>query len=280
MRIVSTAGLIILTSSVALSQSAPTQASFEVASIKVAAPPTDGRLMVRMGGDPGRIDYTNVSVRDLIRNAYRVKDHQISGPDWLGSQRFDVTAKLPDGASKDQVPEMLQTLLADRFKLTFHKEPKVLPAYALTVAKAGPKLHEAKAGADAGPRPGMRMMMGPKGRHMTGNVTMQMLADNLSNWMDRPVIDMTGLKGTYAVDMEWSGDDGPQSMRFMRGPGGPEGGPRPEGGGGEARPTDPNADAPTLFTALQDKLGLKLDPRKESVDILIIDHAEKLPTEN
>ncbi len=163
---------------------------------------------------------------------------------------------------------MLQTLLADRFKLTFHKEQKVLPSYALLVAKGGLKLHPSETEGR------LRMMMGPKGRHLTGTVTMQSLADALSNFMDRSVVDMTETKGNFDIDLEWS-DDGQQGGRFMRGPGGPEGGARPEGG-----PHDESADAPTIFTALQEKLGLKLDPRKESLDVLIIDNADKVPTEN
>jgi uncharacterized protein (TIGR03435 family) len=254
--------------------------------------------MVRMGGDAGRVNYTNVSLMNIITNAYKVKEHQVTGPAWLNSERFDVTAKLPAGATRDQVPEMLQTLLADRFKLTLHKENKVLPAYALTPAKGGLKLHESDPDsapvADLGPGPkpngpiprgNMRIMMGPRGRHMTGKVTMQQLADMLANTMDRPVLDMTEAKGVYDVDLEWSGDDGPKGMMAMHGPGGPggggpEGGPRPEGGGPRPESHDESADAPSIFTALQDKLGLKLDPRKAPVDLLIIDHAEKVPTDN
>jgi uncharacterized protein (TIGR03435 family) len=272
MRIVSATGLIIVSTCAAFSQSAPAPLAFEVASIKPAPPPTDGRLMIRMGGDAGRLDYNNVSLKDLLRAAYKVKDPQITGPDWMGSERFNLVAKLPEGASKDQVPAMLQTLLADRFKLTLHKEQKVVPAYALLVGKGGAKLHPAEGEGR------LRVMMGPKGRHMSGVASMTSFADTISNVMDRPVIDLTGIKGSFDIDLEWSGDDGPQSMRAMRGPGGPEGGPRPEGA---PRPEahDESADAPSIFTAL-DKLGLKLDPRKEPVDILIIDHAEKVPTEN
>ncbi len=273
MRIIVTACLFV---GLASAQSKPASPSFEVASIKPAAPPPDGMMRIMMGGDAGRINYTNVSLMDLIWRAFGVLDSRISGPDWIGSARFDVVGKFPPGATREQVPAMLQTLLADRFKLTFHKEPKVLPAYALVAGKGGPKLQNAE-----GEAVGFRMMMGPKGRHMTGKGTMQQFAEALSNGMDRPVLDKTELKGTYDIDLEWSGGDGPQFMRGMAGPGGPGGpgaAPRPEGG--DARPHDESADAPSIFTALQAKLGLKLDPRKESVDVLIIDNAEKVPTEN
>jgi uncharacterized protein (TIGR03435 family) len=246
--------------------------AFEVASIKPATPPADGRLMIRMGGDPGRLDYSNVSLRDIIRNAYKVRNDQISGPDWLNSERYDLKAKLPAGASRDDVPAMLQTLLKDRFKLASHKESKVLPIYALVLAKSGPKLQPAEA---AG---GMRMMMGPKGRHFTGKATLVQLAEMLSNMSDRPVVDMTDLKGAYDIDLEFTSDVSPEGMRIgMPGPGP---GPGPGGPSGEARLHDESADAPTLFTALQEKLGLKLDPRKAPVDIYVIDHAERVPTEN
>jgi len=252
--------------------------SFEVASIKPAAPPTDGRLMVRMGGDAGRVSYVNVSLTNIIMNAFKVKEHQISGPNWLNTERFDVSAKLPAGAARDQVPAMLQNLLTERFKLTLHREPKVLPAYALVLAKTGLKLQPAEVVENAAPGqpggPGMKMMMGPRGRHLAGRITLQQLADSLSNWLDRPVVNMTDTKGVYDVDLEWSGDEGPRSILGMRGPGGgPEGGPRPE-------IHDESADAPSIFTALQEKLGLKLDSTKAPVDILIIDHVEKVPTEN
>jgi uncharacterized protein (TIGR03435 family) len=285
MRRVATAGLIIAASQLVFAGAAEAPLTFEVASVKAAEPPTDGRIMVRMGGDPGRIDYTNVSLMNVITNAFKIKEHQVSGPGWLSSQRFNITAKLPAGATREQVPEMLQTLLKDRFKLAYHKESKVMPAYALVAAKGGPKLHEAEGvevKAGGMPGGGMRMMMGPRGRHMSGKISIQQLADSLGNWLDRPVINETGITGVFDIDLEWSGDEGPQSMRAMRGPGGPgggDGGPRPEGA---PRPEfhDESADAPSIFTSLQDKLGLRLDPRKAPVDIFVIDNAEKVPTEN
>jgi uncharacterized protein (TIGR03435 family) len=271
MRFVSATGLFIVSSYAAFGQSTPVTLSFEVASIKPAQPPTDGLLMVRMSTDAGRVDFQNVSLKDMIRAAYKVKDHQISGPDWMSSERYIVSAKLPANTTKDQVPAMLQALLADRFKLKLQKDQKSMPAYALVVAKGGPKLHEAEG------KDGLRMMMGPKGRHMTGISTMSGLADMLSNVMDRPVIDQTALKGNFDMDLEWSGDDGGGAMRFGLPPRGSGG---PEGGGGEGRHQDESADAPSIFTSLQDKMGLKLDPRKEQVDFLVIENAEKVPTEN
>src|ERR1051326_1052992 len=107
-------------------QPANTALTFEVASIKPAAPPVEGKMMIRMGGDPGRLDWTNVSLRDIIRQAYQVKDYQITGPDWMGSTRFDVVAKVPADTPRSKVPEMLQSLLAERFKLSIHRDTKEL----------------------------------------------------------------------------------------------------------------------------------------------------------
>jgi uncharacterized protein (TIGR03435 family) len=232
--------------------------------------------MVRMNIDAGRLDYTNVSLRDIIRAAFKVRNDQISGPDWLSSERYIVAAKFPPGATKADVPAMLQTLLADRFKLAFHKDSKVVSIYALVQAKGGAKLQPADTPG------GMRMMMGPKGRHLTGKVTLAQLADALSNMEDRPVLDMTELKGAFDIDLEFTSENGPEGMRQgMPGPGpGPGQGPGQGGPAGEGRPHDENADAPSLFTALQEKLGLKLEPRKAPIDLYVIDHAEKVPTEN
>jgi uncharacterized protein (TIGR03435 family) len=260
------AGLIFFTSFATLAQ----QPAFEVASVKPAPPPTDNRMRVGMSGDAGRVNFSNVTLINIMARAYSVKDKQISGPDWLKSERYDIAAKLPAGAPKDQIPTMLQTLLADRFKLALHRETKVLPVYALVVGKSGPKLHHADA------EGGLRVMMGPKGHKMTGSVSIARLADTLSTFMDRPVLDMTELKGNFDIDLDWTAD-GPAG-----GPGffGPGGGGRPPEGGGEGKAAPDSPDAPSIFTAVQEKLGLRLEGRKSPVEILIIDHAERVPTEN
>jgi uncharacterized protein (TIGR03435 family) len=252
---------------VALAASAaPPPLAFEVASIKPAPPPKDNRLSIRTSQDQGRLTMTNVSLRNILTQAYKVKEHQLTTPDWMETTRFDITAKLPQGATKDQVPEMLQTLLADRFKLTMHKESKVLPVYALVAAKGGPKLHEVES---AG---GLRMMMSPKGREMSGRATLNDLADTLSNSLDRAVIDATGLKGIYEIQLAWTPDESDSvASKMQRRPAGPEGGDNKTGD---------SADSPTLFVALQEKMGLKLEPRKSPAEIIVVDSAEKVPTEN
>src|SRR5262249_8989204 len=266
MRGIWVAGLSVFTSFMVFGQpgAAP---SFEVASVKPAPPPTGQNLRVMMGSDPGRINYSNVTLRNVMTRAYDVKANQISGPSWLDSERYDIVATVPPNTPRDQVPLMLQTLLAERFKLALHREKKVMAVYALVVAKNGSKLHPADGEA------GLRMSIGPKGRQMTGKTSLARLADALSNSMDRPVLDVTEIKGVYDIDLEWTPDDSQSAPRFLGG------GPRPDGAG-EGKKTPEGGDAPSIFTALQEKLGLRLEGRKSPVDILIVDHAERVPTEN
>jgi uncharacterized protein (TIGR03435 family) len=141
------AGLIIFTSRAAFGQAAAESPTFEVASVKPAAPQTGMGISVMMRGgpgsaDPGQITYTNVTLKNVLINAYAVKGYQLSGPKWLDSERFDIVAKIPKGATKEQFRLMLQNLLAERFKLTLHHETKEFPMYALVVGKGGPKLKE------------------------------------------------------------------------------------------------------------------------------------------
>src|SRR5580700_6734077 len=135
--------------SAANAQPAEAKLGFEVASVKPSALPA-GNGVIRLGrqdgpgsGDPGRVTYSFSTIRDLIVEAYSVKRSQVSGgPNWLDSERFDIVAKVPQGATKEQVKVMLQNLLAERFKLTLHRETKELPLYALVVGAKGPKLKD------------------------------------------------------------------------------------------------------------------------------------------
>jgi uncharacterized protein (TIGR03435 family) len=307
-RAIAGAGLTVIVACGAFGQTAASLPSFEVASIKAAAPMVNGRLMVRMGGDPGRADFNNVSLRDIIRLAYSVKDYQISGPDWMNSARFDIVAKIPDGAPKDQVPLMWQTLLAERFKLQMHREIKELPMYALVVAKNGPKMKESEIdpNAPAGGGPGFggpsanggppslppirigkdgtpQLPAGGRGPMMMiglgrGHVTAKMmgmpgLVDMLARSVDRPVIDQTELKGTYDFTLDYTPDE---STRMPM----PAGiAPPPPGGGEMHGPENPDSGL-SLFAALQAQLGLKLEAKKGPVELIVIDRVEKAPTEN
>lgn len=282
----------------------PASPTFEVASIKPAAPQEMGRMMMGTRGgpgtpDPGQYTATNMPLSRLIMQAYNVRSFQVTGPSWVDSQRFDVGAKVPPGTTKEQFQQMLQNLLAERFKLKVHKESKEVPIYALTVGKGGIKMKESApldpnatqetgrmappaTGKDGMPRMaaggrGVQMMMGPNGFRMQGgHVTTAQLADLLSNQLGRPVIDMTGLTAEYDYTLDFS----PEGLQMMKGMpampppgalGGERGGPGAEGG---------RESGPTLFTAVQEQLGLKLEPRKGPVDLIVVDSAEKTPIEN
>lgn len=283
-------------------QAQPGKLEFEVASVKPAAPQTGGRIFVgRQGGpgtpDPGRVTFTNTALKQLITLAYNLKPYQVTGPDWLDSERFDVIAKIPAGSSKEQVNQMLQSLLEERFKLTFHSVTKEFPLYELVVGKNGHKLKAsvedpagAGAGPDAGPgrggpppvgkdgfptlppgRRGMLMMSKGGPLRIAANVqSMTDLANMLSNQIGTPVVDKTGLTGTYDFALEFV----PERV----GAGGI--------GGGLVAPGEvPGAsadafDGPTIFGAVQDQLGLKLEQKKGPLEVMVIDRAERVPSEN
>jgi uncharacterized protein (TIGR03435 family) len=214
-----------------------------------------------------------------------VKDFQISGPDWMNSTRFDVVAKLPANTTREQVPQMLQALLADRFKLTLHRDKKEMPVYVLVVGKNGPKLKESEdQGAPppgAGPGgPGQRgMVQMGRGRLTANRSTVSGFADVLSRQMDRPVVDTTGIKGNYDITLEWTPDER-QRMNFMPGGGGPPPGAEEHAAPRANAPDSPTSAGPTIFVAVQEQLGLKMEAKKNPVEILVIDHVEKVPTEN
>jgi uncharacterized protein (TIGR03435 family) len=308
--------------------------SFEVASIKPAAPldPVSiqsGKVRLGMKVDGAQVDFGGMPLQMLLMQAYSVKQYQISGPDWLMTERFDITAKLPDGATQEQVPAMLQALLVERFKLAAHRENREHPVYALVVAKGGAKLKEAATDADTPPPPPaeggrggfsipgpggptvitqggrgggamvsspqfgtMRIAPGPDGMHMEASkISMAALADMLTSFTDRPVVDQTELKGNYQVALDLSFADlmnGARSRGLpMPGPGPmPGGGPigvagpgaGPGGAGPGAVAFDPSGSG-SIFTALQ-KLGLKLEARKAPLETIVVDHLEKTPTEN
>jgi bla regulator protein BlaR1 len=231
---------------------------FEVASIKPSAPGPVNRMRVEMSPG-GRFSTSNVSLKLLIQQAYNVKAFQISGgPGWIDSERYDLVAKADgDISGPAQLRPLLQKLLADRFQLTIHHDTKELPVYALVVGKNGPKFKESVAN---GPGPNIRMGRGVIDGQGMG---MEMLASQVSGQLGRTVIDRTGLKGQYEIKLEFTPEGSSQ-----RGPAdGPEASP----------PPDPTG--PSIFTALQEQLGLKLESSKGPVEIIIIDRAEK-PTEN
>jgi uncharacterized protein (TIGR03435 family) len=236
---------------------------FEAASIKPFAPTDMGKIRMGMEMLPGgRISMSGVTVRLLIQQAYGVRDFQIvGGPDWMRSERYDITAKPAEAASQDQVKVMIQAMLKDRFQLAFHRETKELPTYALVVAKSGPKMKaaEVRAGGGEGRGRGGRMMMG-RGHFEANGVPVSALVNQISNVLGRSVIDKTGLEGDYDFKLDWTPDESQGGL--MKGL-----------GGETAAPADnPGA---SIYTALQDQLGLKLESTKGPVEIFMIEHAEK-----
>jgi uncharacterized protein (TIGR03435 family) len=282
--------MLVFATSAAFAQAAPL--SFEAASLKLTASPgTQERMMRSMSGgpgssDPGRFTYTNVTLKLLVQMAYNLKEYQVEGPDWIDGAGYDLVATMPPGTTKEQASQMMQTLLAERFKLQFHRETKPMPLFALVVAKSGLKLKEAEPPSSlpdgpppAGPRgmgrgPGIRMMMSPNGIRLTGQMTMEQLANALTRQLARPVQDHTELAKTYDVDITWMPDSMDGARMAARGGGGPDG---PGGEGARMGGAEP---ALTLAQALQGELGLKLDARKAPAEVLIVDSAEKAPVEN
>jgi uncharacterized protein (TIGR03435 family) len=231
--------------------------SFEVATIK---PNNSGVPIMQDLRIAGRNFVTrNSSLGDLIAFAYRVQVKQIVGaPDWLNQDRYDVTgAPSGDGTpSMTQVAMMVQGLLKDRFKLTFHHETRELPAYVLTVAKNGPKLTPP---AVPGPLPTIGFRPGPTGLTLLDlNGTLGAFASVLQIMvLDRPVVDQTGIAGKFDVQVTFTPDDSEFKGQMM------------------LPPTDAASAAPGLFDAVQQQLGLKLSAQKAQVDAISIDHVER-----
>ena len=242
--------------------------SFEVASVKPSAPITskEGKMRVGKTISGSRVEMNYVSLADLVQTAYRVKPYQVTGADWTQSDHFDVLAKMPEGATQDQMPEMLQALLAERFKLTLRRENKEHAIYALLVGKYGLQVQEAEPGPDppaaSGAKTGSVMIVNRK-------MTLAAFADFLARFVDRPVVDMTGTKATYQITMEIPieyliADKAKRDATEA-----------PRAGSDSA--SDP-ASSP-MFAAIP-QFGLKLEPRKAPMEVLVIDHAEKIPTAN
>jgi uncharacterized protein (TIGR03435 family) len=280
----------IFVSFAAFGQTPSTRLEFEVASVKPAEPiglGTQVNLGMHVDGAQVRLQYR--SLQDLIRQAYRVKGHQVEGPGWTVSDRFDITAKLPAGTTPEQVPEMLQALLADRFQLTLHRTTKDMEVLALVVAKGGLKMKEvAPTDSDAakgnlnvaasGGAQGIGVSVNGSSYTFANNrfeatkMTMPILADTLARFESLPVVDMTGLTGAYDFVLEITVEDyramliragisagvqmSPETLRLL------------------------DASNGDSLAAAMDRVGLKLDRRKTPVEVLIVDKASKTPTEN
>ncbi len=301
---------------------APAQPAFEVATIKAAAPLDRAKLLagqahLGMKVDGARVDIGYFSLADLIRTAYRLMPYQLQGPGWMSEQRWDIQAKLPDGATKEQVPQMLQALLAERFKLAVRRGSTEHSVYALVVGTYGARLKEAEAEPPAPPAdaaagrgeigfgegekqvrvsraPGggrgamvssakfgqMKVVPGEEGTLVLqfSRMAMADLADMLSPYVEKPVINETGLKEHYQVELELNMAS---LMKLAAGLGmggmmdAMHGGPG-QGQNPAAAASDPST---SIFTAVE-KLGLKLESRKAPLETVTVEHLEKTPTEN
>jgi uncharacterized protein (TIGR03435 family) len=259
--------------------------SFEVATVKPNRS-GDQRLLIEM--PLGRFITTGTTTKFLIAYAYKVKAFQVSGgPSWTDSERYDIDAKVPDSVAerafkvpfdqtKQQYLLMVQALLVDRFKLKVSYQTKELPVLALVVAKSGPKVREAKPGdaypsgiKDSDGRAIGRTWRMARGQLIAQGISMESLGGVLSQYLGRTVLNQTGLKGDYDFTLQWTPDYRESEMLK---------------GSEDARPeTDnaplPDSTGPSIFTAIQEQLGLKFESQKAPVQVLVIDHVER-PSEN
>ena len=236
----------------------PQQPAFEVASVKPTAPSDLHNTFY--GFDPAGINVRGGTLKGIVQMAYNVPDFEVyGGPGWIEADRFDIIGKYTSANSDQQARIQdgrirLQTLLAERFQLQVHREPKEIPEYVLTLGKTGAKLTPAPEPAAKGPT-GIRAGCG----QMTGmHTTMANFVFALTRQLRRPVIDRTGLDGKYDFQIDFT----------------PEGGC----GGPAGEPADAAPDAaerPSIFTAIQETLGLKLEASKGPVEVIVIDHASK-----
>ena len=229
----------VMLASLVLAQNRP---AFEAASVK---PSAAGAMGMSMTGGAGQLEWKDTSLSYFVQTAYHVHDYAYSAPAWLDSALFDILAKLPANGSEKRYPEMLQTLLAERFKLVVHRETKDVPGLALVVDKKGPRIKPVEPG-DSGWSSGPNMVQGTK-------ASMAQFADALSTALNRPVKDFTGLPDVYDIKIQWA-PDMPTS-------------------------SDPTDLPGSVYAAVQE-LGLRLQVQKVPVEVVVVDHIERVPTQN
>ncbi len=235
----------------------PTPPTFDVATVK---PNRTSKGGGNLTASPGMLTIRNLPLRTIIRAAYDVADYQISGPRWLEQERFDIVAKTDAKVTgEEKMLPLLQLLLADRFHLEMHREPKQRPAYVLMVGTNGPKFEAADAGGTG--LPFKKASKSSGGGIHSANLTMPKFAEILSLRLAYPVLDQTGLAGSYRVTLEWAAESKVTKP-------------------GKTDKAPPDTDRPSIFTALRDQMGLRLQARKAPVEIFVIDHIEKTPTAN
>jgi uncharacterized protein (TIGR03435 family) len=261
---------------------------FEVASVKKVGADAARKSSTRPSAsrpNPAVVRYSHTTLKSLLQDAYGVPQDRISGPSWLDSELFAITAKAPPGTTKEQSNVMLQNLLTERFKLLLHRESKELPVYALLVEKNGPKTkHSLDDGIDSSSRPGSIGKDGfPEVPHgyaginifiAPGRARISCMRQPLSEFakflglqLARPVVDQTGLSGNYDINLDFTPGEG-------QSPKGPMGEDLP------FRLSPSGQDGPDLFAAPREQLGLRLQATKSPVERLVVDRAEKVPVEN
>ena len=213
---------------------------FDAVSIK-ASSARSGWLAIGTNANPGSVTLTGTTPKDVIARAYSLKRYQVFGPAWIDQEHYDIIARAAGRASDAEQRLMLKAMLADRFQMVAHTETRTLPAYELVVGKKGPKLEAAKAD-----EMGSRVF--PNAPGISGKqISMPRLAELLSLKLDRPVADETGLPGVFDIELKWTPDT-----------------------------AEPDADlGPSVFTAIQEQLGLRLEGKKLPIDVLVIDHISK-----
>jgi uncharacterized protein (TIGR03435 family) len=237
--------------------------SFDVASVKPSQPGSGHRGPPKIGAEildaylevrPGSVTLRGARIGSVIKWAYAVQEHQVSGPGWLNSDRFDIVAKAAGPAPENQLRLMMQTLLTERFKLSFHRQTKELSAYALTVGKNGHKLKPSQGDGETVLQPNK---MGLIVKYAVISEIAAMLAQPLR----QPVLDMTGLTGKFDFELDMARYITEEMTK--------------------SKPGDPPPDIIGIgIAAIQEQLGLKIEAKKLPVEILIVDHMEKVPTEN
>jgi len=246
--------IVLLAAGAGFAQRQDVRPAYEAASVK---PNTAGSNGSSSNGSKGQIVFANQTLKRLVERAYGVKPFQVATPRWMEEIRFDIAAKYPPDTKNDDRPLMLRTLLEDRFKLAVHRESKDMPGYALVVAKSGFKLKPVEPGGSGDSRVvGYDSSNGGRVQTLTAKKTsMALLADLLARDLGVMVIDRTAIEGVYDFELRFTLDDQNSS-------------------GSDADP------APSLFAALQETLGLRLLSQKVPVEIIVVDHAERVPAEN
>jgi uncharacterized protein (TIGR03435 family) len=264
---------------------------FEVASIRASGDTPQGQVNIGVHIDGAQVRVASMTFKDYFGIAYRMKVSNISGPDWISSERFDISATIPDGGKTAQIPEMFQSLLAKRFQLKVHREKKDFPVYALVIGKGELKLKEVPPDDDkgktaepiniagGGSAAGVSVNLGNgsswsfvPNRFEAKKLSMEQFAANLERFADRPMVDMTGLKGQY----DFAFDVNPEDYRPML--------IRSAVSAGVVLPPQAlqlldGTSSAALSDALQ-QVGLRLESRKAPLDVIVVDDAKKTPTEN